>query len=642
MGTKSKNAFSEASKDLLHTILEGTASETGAGFFRALVKNLSRALGTTGAWVTEYLVESGRLRAHAFWLRDQWVEDYEYNIAGTPCEPVVAEKRLVHVPENVIDLYPRDPDLKEVGAVSYMGVPLLDTEGVVLGHLAVLDSEPLPEEPHLLALFRIFAARAAAELQRLHASAELQRREEKLAGLVDSALDAIIELDHDLRITRVNPATEKVFRCNADGLIGRHFKSMLSSESHTKVSSLLESLKDRPPGKRFLWIPKGLTAECDDGEKFPAEGTLSCFEVGRETFHTLILRNVNDRREAEQMIRSLTIETQYLREELRALHNFDEIVGESEPLFQVLHDIQQVADVQTTVLILGETGTGKELIARAIHYSSRRKEKCFVKVNCAAIPADLMESELFGHEKGAFTGAISRREGRFALAHEGTIFLDEIGELPIGLQSKLLRVLQEGEFEPIGSAKTRKVDARVVAATNRDLQQAVEKGGFREDLFYRLNVFPIRVPPLRERGSDIALLASAFVKKIARSMGRQIEPPSEEHIHRLAAYNWPGNVRELHNVIERAIITSQGGRLNLDRALPATNGGVSIGQKANPTEQKILTAKELQRLERENLLRALESCQWRVAGKTGVARLLGLPPSTVSSRVKALGIKRPH
>jgi transcriptional regulator with GAF, ATPase, and Fis domain len=300
-----------------------------------------------------------------------------------------------------------------------------------------------------------------------------------------------------------------------------------------------------------------------------------------------------------------------------------------------------VAPTDATVLVLGETGTGKELIARAIHAASRRRDKPLVKVNCAAIPAALMESEFFGHEQGAFTGATKKREGRFALAHGGTIFLDEIGELPLDLQSKLLRVLQEGEFEPVGSSQTRKIDVRVIAATNRDLAQAVHDGKFREDLFYRLNVFPIRLPALRERPDDISPLASAFAQKYAQRMGRTLEPLSEDCLCRLQAYHWPGNVRELQNVIERAVITSRDGWLNLDRALPESVNTMAAALAGGAdAKNRVLTARQLEELERGNLIAALETCEWKVAGESGAAQLLGMKPTTLSSRMKALAIER--
>ncbi len=345
--------------------------------------------------------------------------------------------------------------------------------------------------------------------------------------------------------------------------------------------------------------------------------------------------------ESEQKIQSLTVETELLREELQALHHNGSLIGESQALKQVLRDIAQVAGTDTTVLIMGETGTGKELVARAVHAASARRERPLVTVNCAAIPATLIESELFGHEAGAFTGATKKREGRFSLADKGTMFLDEIGELPLDLQAKLLRVLQEGEFDPVGSSRTRKVDVRVLAATNRDLVAAVKQGTFREDLYYRLNVFPIRLPPLRERGDDVVRLASLFTKRFASKMGRILEPLTADGARRLLTYNWPGNVRELQNVIERAVITAEAGKLNLDRALPeAPSINQSGTDKTASLPSAILSAQELEELERTNILRALDAAKGKVSGEKGAASLLGLNASTLSSRMKALKIQK--
>ncbi len=627
----------------LRSIVEGTATETGERFFASLVENLAKALGTHGAWITEYLEQPPRLRALAFWLGGQWVRDYEHAIEGTPCQAVVEGRRLVHYPDKILEIYPEEPDLRSIGAVSYMGVPLLDVDGKILGHLAVLDTQPMPAEPRALALFQIFANRAAAELRRLRAEAEVREREQKLSGLVDSALDAIIEIDGNFHATRVNPAAVRIFGCQVSQLVGQPFTRWLSTESGARLTKLIADLDTRPTGERYLWIPGGLTARRADGVEFPAEATLSRFEVKQQTFHTLILRNVNDRLEAEQKIQSLTAQAAYLQEEIKTLHNFEDIIGRSKSLLRILQDVQEVAATDTTVLILGETGTGKELIARAIHAASPRRDRPLIKLNCAAIPAMLIESELFGHEKGAFTGAARRRDGRFALAHGGTIFLDEVGELPLDLQAKLLRVIQEGEFEPVGSSQTKRVDVRIIAATNRDFAQAVKEGEFREDLYYRLNVFPIHLPPLRERGEDVALIASVFAKRFAHRLGRRIEPLSQECIRRLQAYSWPGNVRELMSVIERAVITSRDGRLNLDRALPESTGdAVTTPASSDGAGTRIRTARELEELERQNLLCALEATGWRVAGENGAARLLGINPSTLNSRLKALGISRPR
>lgn len=621
----------------LRYILEGTATHTGREFFDALVKFLCRALEVKGSWVTEYLPESRRLRALSFWFEDRYIPDYEYDIAGTPCEPVVEKSCLIHYPENVISLFPADPDLKRLNAVSYLGAPLLSVGGDVLGHLAVLHSSKLELTPRVEALFRIFGDRATAELRRLRAEAAVREREQKLSRLVDSALDAIIELDGDLAVAQANRAAETTFRCEAGAMAGSDFRGYLAGESGRKLSRLAEELQATREGKQSLWVPNGFTALRPDGSEFPAEASLSRFEVNGRSHFTLILRNVHDQREAERRIEVLTTESGYLKNELEELYGVKDVVGQSRAMLDLFEDISRVAPTDSTVLIYGETGTGKELVARSVHAASSRAGRPLIKVNCAAIPAALMESEFFGHERGAFTGATQRREGRFALADGGTIFLDEIGELPVELQPKLLRVLQEGEFEPVGSSRSRTVNVRVIAATNRELQGEIQAGRFREDLYYRLSVFPVHVPPLRERGRDIELLAGVFAEKICRRIGCKPVTLTPQCIRRLQSYHWPGNVRELQNVIERGVITARDGRLNLDTALPRTAPAAIPADHASPH-----TAQELRDLERANLLRALESASWRVSGPNGAASLLGLPPSTLASRMKALGIRRPR
>jgi PAS domain S-box-containing protein len=629
----------------LRTILEGTASETGERFFTALVENLAKVLKTDGAWVTEYFPESRRLRALAFWMDGGWVKDYDIDITGSPCERVIDSVRLVHFPDRLIQLFPERPEVKESGLASYMGMPLLDTDQRILGHLAVVDRRPMPPEPRVLALFRIFAARAAAELRRIRAEAQIREREEKLSRLFDSAMDAIVEFDDDLRIAAMNPAAERAFRCRASEAAGKPFDQCLAAESRKRLQLFIADVTGRCDGSQSLWIPGGLQVQLRDGTEFPAEATLARAQMQGAVFYTLILRNVNERREAERTIQALEAETEYLQETISSLGGFDEIIGQSVALNAVLQDVAQVAATDTTVLILGETGTGKELIARTIHKRSLRSNRPLITMNCAAIPAALMESEFFGHEKGAFTGATQRREGCFALADQGTIFLDEIGELSLDLQAKLLRVLQEGEIALVGSSHIRKVDVRIIAATNRDLQKAVSEGRFREDLYYRLNVFPIQLPALRDRREDIAPLAAAFAQKFAQRMGRRIEPLSEACQRRLAAYGWPGNIRELQNVIERAVITSYDNQLNLDKALPDRKGRIDEKPSASATTREssrsVLPLRELQELERNNILRALESTGWRVAGKEGAAELLGIHPSTLNSRIRALQIQRP-
>ncbi len=619
--------------DALRLVVEGTVSETGTEFFRALVRNLASVMGTTGAWVTEYLPETYRLRAHAFWLHGDYLEGYERSIPNTPCEAVLKERKLVLFPDKIIELYPHNEDIEKLGAVSYMGVPLFDTSGEIIGHLAVLDNKPLPAEPRLISLFEIFAARAAAECRRLKAEQLIRTREEQLSSLLESLTDAVVVLDSEGVIVRVNPAAERNFGCTAEDLLGENLRDFLPPESAASFEAFAREL-DTQTGDGQLWIPRSFTVQRWDKSTFPAEATLSRFANRGGNYHTFILRNVDERVAAERRIELLTAEAEYLR----VSSGLGEILGNSPAMRDLFESLKRVAATDATVLVTGETGTGKELVASSIHEASSRKNKPLVRVNCAAIPGTLMESEFFGHERGAFTGATAKREGRFALADGGTIFLDEAGELPLDLQAKLLRVLQEGEFEPLGSTRTRKVDVRIVAATNRDLGAMVAEGKFREDLFYRLNVFPLCAPPLRQRGSDIALLARAFVEGFARRMGRRLDPLHPDELRRLQDYTWPGNVRELQNVIERAIILSSGSRIDLHRAMPA--GATPQVPAMDQQDPRVLTAAEFASLERANIERALAVCGGKISGESGVAQRLGLPASTVTSRMKALGIQR--
>ncbi|OJJ18547.1 DNA-binding response regulator [marine bacterium AO1-C] len=332
----------------------------------------------------------------------------------------------------------------------------------------------------------------------------------------------------------------------------------------------------------------------------------------------------------EQLKNKIEQENTYLKQEINKTYSFDKIITQSKKYRSVLEQVAQVAKTNATVLIVGETGTGKELLARGIHENSQRKHQNFIKLNCAALPANLIESELFGHERGAFTGAVDRRIGRFELAHQGSIFLDEIGELPIELQPKLLRVLQEGEFERLGSSKTIKVDARVIAATNRDLTKEIEDGNFREDLFYRLNVFPIHNLPLRDRKEDIQLLVQHFVSEANRKMGKSIEKIPQKVIDTLHAYSWPGNIRELQNIIERAVITTTGKALHLGKWF---TGVTSTSVK----KQKLVTLEEY---EKAYITQVLEYTRWKVNGDDGAAKILGLHPSTLRSRIQKLNIQK--
>ncbi|MGB8721084.1 MAG: sigma 54-interacting transcriptional regulator, partial [Desulfobacterales bacterium] len=509
--------------DGLRAVLQGTASETGERFFAVLVESLSAALKARYAWVTEYMEPLRRLKTLAFCMDGRLQAPFEIDIDGTPCQKIIDHSQFVHYPDNILELFPSSTKLKELGAVSYMGVPLTDLTGAVLGHLAVIDNQPMPKAPQNLALFKIFAARAAAELRRIRTEQALRGREAELRALVDSAMDGIVELDEEIRVVQMNPAARGIFGLAATVGIGESFWSFLTSASCDKLRHLIDRLETLPPDKRALWVVGGVQAIGPGRQPFTAEVTVSRFEMRGHRYLTLILRNVNDRIQAERQISRLKRETEYLREEIRYLDDYAEIVGDSKALKNVLHSATQVAATDSTVLIQGETGTGKELVARYVHRHSPRAENAFIKLNCAALQPNLVESEFFGHEEGAFTGATQQRKGRFELADGGTIFLDEVSEIPLELQAKLLRVLQEGQFERVGGLKTCKVDVRVIAATNRQLNAAVVGGKFRADLFYRLNVYPITVPPLRERREDIPPRVHHFAARIAARMGKKIE-----------------------------------------------------------------------------------------------------------------------
>jgi transcriptional regulator with GAF, ATPase, and Fis domain len=344
----------------------------------------------------------------------------------------------------------------------------------------------------------------------------------------------------------------------------------------------------------------------------------------------------------ESLRRQLELERDYLREEVEATGAFGEILGRSPALQRVLHQVELVAATDANVLVLGESGTGKELIARAIHQRSVRSRKTLVKVNCGSIPHELFESEFFGHVRGSFTGAVRDRIGRFELADGGTLFLDEVGEIPLDLQAKLLRVLQEGEFERVGDESTRRVNVRIVAATNRDLRKEVDEGRFRLDLYYRLGVFPIEVPPLRDRRDDIPTLVAHFVQQASLQFHVPLPSVPAREMERAQQYDWPGNVRELQNVAERAVIVSHGSKLAFDLPASLTSSGkpaIQVHRTSIPVEA-VITERDWRNLERANIVAALRQANLRISGKGGAADLLGINPSTLTSRMKTLGISR--
>jgi len=464
--------------------------------------------------------------------------------------------------------------------------------------------------------------------QRRKAAEALRQSEERARTLFELSPDAILVCGADGRIEAANARVENLFGYTRGELLGQAVEILVPArfrDSHPKHRADFAAR----PRLRPMGIGLDLYGRRKDGSEFPVDILLGPVEDRDGRILIAVVRDLSERKRFEEALRRSEDEKRYLEEELTTTSQFDEIIGEAPGLKRVLKHVETVAPTDATVLILGETGTGKELIARAIHNLSPRRLRAFVKLNCSAIPAGLLESELFGHEKGAFTGAISQRIGRLELAHEGTLFLDEIGDLPLELQPKILRALQEKEFERVGSTRTIPVNVRLLAATNRDLAQMVENREFRSDLYYRLKVFPVQLPPLRERVEDIPLLAKYFLDQHSRRMNRRIETIPEDAIEALARWRWPGNIRELENFIERAVILSTGPTLRAPLA--------ELHQTAEVASE---TSQNFHDAEREHVLRVLRETKGHISGPNGAAERLGLKRTTLNSKMKKLGIKR--
>jgi PAS domain S-box-containing protein len=624
----------ESDDDILRRIFEGTARSTGEEFFRSLVRNLGMAVRTAYAFTAEVNADRKRVRTLAVWGKGRFLDNFEYDLDGTPCEEVIRGE-LCHHPRDVQAKFPRDLLLVEMGVESFLGVPLLDDEGQVIGHMAVLDTRPMSDEPRRLSIFRIFAARASAELERVRMQRALIESEQRLRDLFDEAPIGYVYEDTQTRFVSANRAAQRILGLRPEEVTSTVGLTLVAptQEAQERVH---DSLKAEQAGQEKPYIVLELRRK-DNGKPVWIHRFSRPEPDGKHTRTMLV--DITQQVLAERERARLSLHNTYLREEIKGEYNFEEIIGSSAGLRGALAQVKRVAPTDSTVLIQGETGTGKELIARALHSNSRRKDRPLIKLNCAALPAGLIESELFGHEKGAFTGALEKRVGRFALADGGTIFLDEIGDVPMDVQVRLLRVLQEQEFEPVGSPRTLKVDVRVIAATNRDLADAVKKGEFRADLFYRLNVFPILVPPLRERREDVPLLAHYFTAKYSMKIGKRVDAIAEETMRRLQEYPWPGNIRELENVIERAVILSLENKLVIDPAMLAVETRIPavVDQGRVEGGAGVLTAAENERV---HILRTLEKTNWRVEGELGAAKVLGLHPNTLRSRMKRLGIRR--
>jgi formate hydrogenlyase transcriptional activator len=495
----------------------------------------------------------------------------------------------------------------------------------LIGHVDVINDKPSQPASH-----RLTTSKALA-----HSSGGLARQgegtprdnEQQYVDILNATTDAIIAVDQDQRITLFNRAAEDLFCCTAASVIGQVFDRFIPARLRDVMRNYLQDTDRARP----RCVPAELTALRTGGEEFPIEGAVSPVRFNDYIGHMIILRDANERAQAGTCVPSLQSRRESSCGGKRRRSAFMGMMGEAPRMQAVFKAVQMVAKTDSTVLITGETGTGKELIARAVHDASGRCKQAFITVNCAALPGELIESELFGHERGAFTGATNQRRGRFELAHGGAIFLDEIGELSAQAQAKLLRVLQEQAFERVGGSQVIKVNVRVIAATNRDLAQMVKAGTFRADLFYRLNVFPLAVPPLRERRADIPLLARHFLEKYADKTGRALEGIAPIGMERLNQYHWPGNVRELQNVIERMAIVASGPLLEIDDALVAP----AAADAAAPTTGS------LHNVARNHIERVLKDCRGIIEGSRGAAAILGLKPSTLRYRMKLLGIDKP-
>lgn len=533
------------------------------------------------------------------------------------------------------------PQFKRSGRLDHVPVDFVTKNGEEVSMLAttIAEHDESGRFLHSLSIFTELSDRDS-----------LERRYRDLYQSTPAMLHTI---DAEGRIVVVSDHWLEKLGYPREQVIGRSILDFMSEESR---ESLLDGkVKDIIAAGDRRNVPRQMVTK--KGEVLDVIMSARAEKDSLSGLVTLLVasKDVTERNRAEAKLREaygeiahlkdeLERERDYLREEVSVSMNFGRIVGQSPPLLSMMARIEAVADTPASVLIVGETGSGKELVAHAIHARSGRADGPLVKVNCASIPDELFESEFFGHVRGAFTGAHKDRVGRFQLADGGTLFLDEVGEIPLALQGKLLRVLQEKEFERVGEDRSRTVDVRVIAATNKDLEKAVEAGEFREDLYYRLGVFPVEVPPLRKRGDDVVMLALHILEQVCRDFGRECPNLTQKQVDALRRYSWPGNIRELKNVIERAVILSQGKHLRLDLSLteaglepPALDdqpSGVS-------SEQTYLTDEQMKRRARANLVAALDAANWRISGDGGAAELLGIKPSTLTDRMRSMKIKKP-
>ncbi|MCI0518593.1 MAG: sigma 54-interacting transcriptional regulator [Woeseiaceae bacterium] len=603
--------------------------------------------------------EEARTWELVFQKHDQLLRGEDAGRTATAMEPCLLEalttpSLLMLAPTATADA-PGIPEVLLQAGIGLMCLAPMTTVSRRLGVVVIARSGTEDFSPDEQLFISTLAEHSAMAFENLHLqktlaefSSQLQKRHELI---LDAAAEGIYGLDHKGHVTFANKAATEILGWQDRDIFGRPLHEV---HHHSHADGTPYPLEECPINAA---IKDGEIHRVDSEVFWRSDGSSVCVEYisspilrnGKPDGAVVVFQDISRRKEIEaqrekaygeikRLKDELEQERDYLRDELNVTVNFGDIIGESEALQRTLAQVEAVAATSANVLVLGESGVGKEMVARAIHMHSNRRDKPLIKVNCASIPKELFESEFFGHVRGAFTGAHKDRIGRLQLADGGTIFLDEVGEIPLDLQGKLLRALQEHEFERVGDDRTISANVRVVAATNRNLAVETEAGRFRQDLYYRLSVFPIEVPPLRQRTDDIVPLARHFLHCACKELGRGMLIMSTQHAKQLLAHSWPGNIRELKNVIERAVILSQGDRLRLDLAMPATHIEESAGPVPSEAAE-FLTESEFRDAEKKNIVAALRNASWRIWGPSGAADLLGVKPTTLAYRMKVLGIK---
>ncbi len=607
------------------TALVQVRADTSEHFFSSMAIQLAKCLEADYTIIGELIEgEEGKVRTIGVCNQGTIADNFTYDLVHTPCEGCIAQGARSYV-AGVAEKFPKDLLLQEMKVEGYVGTPLRDSQRRAIGIMVAAYTRPLANAKFVEGILQLFATRTAAEIERKRTEEALRQSEERFRVALKHSPIAVFNQDRDLRYTWMYnsqlplPDSEK---------LGKTVSEIFDPEEVVRMTEVRRRVLETGVGAR-----DEIQITCG-GKRYYLNTTIEPVldSTGAVIGLTGASMDVTELREATEALREaerkLTEEKLYLEQEIDAELGLGEIIGESKALQAMMEQVGKVAASDATVLLLGETGTGKELVARAIHQQSQRANNSFIKMNCAAIPSGLLESELFGNEKGAFTGAVSKKIGRLELADKGTLFLDEIGEISLALQPKLLRVLQDQEFERLGGIHTLKVDFRLIAATNRDLADAVREREFRSDLYYRLNVFPIRVPPLRERRGDIPLLVEHFVQRFSRRMNRSITSIPKRIMDALRGWEWPGNVRELENFIERSVILTQGSVLV---------SPLSELTSMAATEEEIVD-ESLEAAEREHILRALRESHGQIGGLRGAATRLGLKRTTLQSKLKHLGI----